>query len=186
MRGEKSKKKKIGLNNSLSNLSSTIDKLDTGYTFLNIAKWIFYIVPAAFLIYIYIMIINSNMAFETLITETPLVTVTFINAMVDLFCAWVIKNGIDELKSRKNKHAVKASLTLIGVGQILAGNIIASGFIFLGLFKLKEASKGNVFKIYISEIRKSSKAAILNLVGSIIILMIFALSFWFYIQIYSR
>ncbi|MGL4572033.1 MAG: hypothetical protein ACRCVJ_13330 [Clostridium sp.] len=179
MRGEK-------LNNGLNNISKTIDKLDTGFTFLNIAKWIFYIVPAAFLIYIYIMIINSNMAFETLITENPLVTVTFINAMLDLFCAWVIKNGMDELKAGNNKHAVKASLTLIGVAQILAGNIIASGFIFLGLYKLKESSKENIFKMYRREISKSSKAAILNLAGSIVILMIFALSFWFYIQIYSR
>ena len=187
MRGEKSNKGKIQVLGKLNTIQNKLDKMYTSYTLFNIAKLIFYIVPAIFLIYIYVMIINNNITFNTIIRENPLIAVTFINAMLNLFCALVLKNGIDELKYSRNKYATNTSFILIAISQILCGDIIASFLIFLGLYKSIErnSSYKDAIKNYIGEIKKSSRKSLLNLIGSILILMIFILSFCFYIRIYS-
>lgn len=187
MRGEKLNKGKVQLLDKISSIQNKLDEIYTSYTFFNIAKFIFYIVPAAFLIYIYIMIINNNITFNIIIRENPLIAVTFINAMLNLFCALVLKNGINELKDGRNKYATNSSFILIAISQILCGDIIASFLIFLGLYKSIErnSSYKGIIRKYIGEIKKSSRKSLLNLIGSILILMIFILSFCFYIRIYS-
>lgn len=188
MRGEKSNKGKIQVLNKFNTIQNKLDKMYTSYTLFNIAKFIFYIVPAAFLIYIYIMIINNNITFNTIIRKNPLIAVTFINAMLNLFCALVLKNGIDELKQGRNKYATNSSFILIAISQILSGDIIASFLIFLGLYKSREhnSSYKDVIIKYFAEIKKSSRKSLLNLMGSILILGVFILSFCFYIRIYSK
>ncbi|KJU71438.1 hypothetical protein [Clostridium baratii] len=188
MRGENSSKGKVKVLDKISSIQNKLDNMYTSYTLFNVAKFIFYIVPAAFLIYIYIMIINNNITFNTIIKKDPLIAVTFINAMLNLFCALVLKNGIDELKEGRNKYATNSSFILIAISQILCGDIIASFLIFLGLYKSIEhnLSYKDVIVKYIGEIKKSSRKSLLNLIGSILILMVFILSFCFYIRIYSK
>lgn len=188
MRGENSSKGKVKVLDKISSIQNKLDNMYTSYTLFNIAKFIFYIVPAAFLIYIYIMIINNNITFNTIIKKDPLIAVTFINAMLNLFCALVLKNGIDELKEGRNKYATNSSFILIAISQILCGDIIASFLIFLGLYKSIEhnLSYKDLIVKYIGEIKKSSRKSLLNLIGSILILMVFILSFCFYIRIYSK
>ncbi|AQM61276.1 hypothetical protein [Clostridium baratii] len=188
MRGENSSKGKVKVLDKISSIQNKLDNMYTSYTLFNVAKFIFYIVPAAFLIYIYIMIINNNITFNTIIKKDPLIAVTFINAMLNLFCALVLKNGIDELKEGRNKYATNSSFILIAISQILCGDIITSFLIFLGLYKSIEhnLSYKDVIVKYIGEIKKSSRKSLLNLIGSILILMVFILSFCFYIRIYSK
>lgn len=149
---------------------------------LNLAKYILFIVPIVYIIYLYSITASKGEKFYQPVLDDPKITVMFVLAMLAFFCGTILKYVIRDLEEGKNVTSNKISLNIIALAQLATGNIIASGIIWGGLYRIRK-DKGA--KINSVEFKEDLKHGLVNIIGAIIILLLVLLCVYFMSKVYS-
>lgn len=149
---------------------------------LNLAKYVLFIVPIVYIIYLYTLTASKGEKFYQPVLDDPKTTVMFVIAMLAFFCGAICKYVIKDLQEGKNVTSNKIALNIIAIAQIITGNIITSALIWGGLYRIRH-DKG--VKIKSHEFLTELKSSIVNIIGAVIILLLVILCVYFLSKVYS-
>ncbi|RDY29366.1 hypothetical protein CHL78_001315 [Romboutsia weinsteinii] len=125
--------------------------------------------PMIFMMYMYFQSINAGSNIYKLIFDNPITTIAFIIAMIQPFCALMVKTAVNDIKENKHKSLSQLVICTIAVIQIMVGNIAGSICLWIGIFKIDNKEK-NIFKDF-KKLLKNKEAKI-RMVGCIFIVFV--------------
>lgn len=180
--GQKKKNQKNQNKPTKKEIEAKEKELKKKYFPLNLAKYVLFIIPIVYIIYLYTLTMAKGEKFYQPVLDDTRTTVMFVIAMLAFFSGAICKYAIKDLKEGKNITSNKVALNIIAIAQIVTGNIITSGLIWGGLYRIR---KDNGVKFGSKEFLAELKSGIVNIIGAIIILLLVILCIYFLSRLYT-
>ncbi|MFX3625073.1 MAG: hypothetical protein ACE3JP_13840 [Ectobacillus sp.] len=146
-----------------SNIQAAVQP-HSGMRFFKIAIYLFYIVPAIFISYLYLLSLRASLSFFTAIIEDPIITIMFVIAMVYPFCGALTGIAVNDLQNQKHIKLSRFILKMMAVSQLLIGNVFGSLALSLGLYKQWKEQRQQLQQY---ELQLKDKGARIRLFGNI-------------------